>query len=232
MEFYQQLIELLKQNPKYLDADGNLIKQKIIDAAESIAPELIELLISKPNIKKEFFSQIKDVLVFNINHFVRFVKDKNFLNDSYTEFANRIGLSVNGELLKKRDEVCLVFPYKDCILEGGQTKEECGRKEIFFNKILAKDEINKLLSPKALVNFEKWDEDAVKNGTPKPVYDITENDNLLIKGNNLLALHCLKQKYAGKVKLIYIDPPYNTRNDSFKYNDNFNHSLLYGLTSQ
>ena len=224
MEFYQQLIELLKQNPKYLDADGNLIKQKIIDAAESIAPELIELLISKPNIKKEFFSQIKDVLVFNINHFVRFVKDKNFLNDSYTEFANRIGLSVNGELLKKRDEVCLVFPYKDCILEGGQTKEECGRNEIFFNKILAKDEINKLLSPKALVNFEKWDEDAVKNGTPKPVYDITENDNLLIKGNNLLALHCLKQKYAGKVKLIYIDPPYNTGNDSFKYNDNFNHS--------
>lgn len=48
--------------------------------------------------------------------------------------------------------------------------------------------------------------------------------NLLIKGNNLLALHSLKKKFANKVKLIYIDPPYNTGNDSFNYNDNFNHS--------
>ena len=48
--------------------------------------------------------------------------------------------------------------------------------------------------------------------------------NLLIKGNNLLALHSLSSKLAGKVKLIYIDPPYNTGNDGFKYNDSFNHS--------
>lgn len=224
MEFYQRLEILLKKNEKYLDADRNIIKQKVKDAAEKIDPELIELLIFEPEIKKEFFSQIKDVWIFNINHFVTFIDNKNFLNDSYTAFSNRIGLSVNGELLKKRDEVCLVFPYKDCILEGGQTKEESKRNEIFFNKILAKDEINKLLSPKALVNFEKWDEEAVKRGSPKTVNDITEEDNLLIKGNNLLALHCLKRKYAGKVKLIYIDPPYNTGNDSFKYNDNFNHS--------
>ncbi len=224
MEFYQRLEILLKKNEKYLDADRNIIKQKVKDAAEKIDPELIELLISEPEIKKEFFSQIKDVWIFNINHFVTFIDNKNFLNDSYTAFSNRIGLSVNGELLKKRDEVCLVFPYKDCILEGGQTKEESKRNEIFFNKILAKDEINKLLSPKALVNFEKWDEEAVKRGSPKTVNDITEEDNLLIKGNNLLALHCLKRKYAGKVKLIYIDPPYNTGNDSFKYNDNFKHS--------
>ncbi|MFY4689884.1 site-specific DNA-methyltransferase [Campylobacter jejuni] len=48
--------------------------------------------------------------------------------------------------------------------------------------------------------------------------------NLLLKGNNLLALHSLKKLYANKVKLIYIDPPYNTGNDSFNYNDKFNHS--------
>ncbi|ELP5667301.1 site-specific DNA-methyltransferase [Campylobacter upsaliensis] len=48
--------------------------------------------------------------------------------------------------------------------------------------------------------------------------------NLLIKGNNLLCLHSLKKKFANKIKLIYIDPPYNTGNDSFNYNDNFNHS--------
>src|SRR5690625_5316700 len=45
-----------------------------------------------------------------------------------------------------------------------------------------------------------------------------------MKGNNLLALHTLKEKYAGKVKIIYIDPPYNTGGDSFHYNDKFNHS--------
>jgi adenine-specific DNA-methyltransferase len=39
-----------------------------------------------------------------------------------------------------------------------------------------------------------------------------------------LALHSLKKEFAGKVKLIYIDPPYNTGNDGFKYNDSFNHS--------
>ena len=47
---------------------------------------------------------------------------------------------------------------------------------------------------------------------------------MIIKGNNLLALHSLKRKFAGKVQLIYIDPPYNTCNDSFKYNDKFSQS--------
>ena len=39
-----------------------------------------------------------------------------------------------------------------------------------------------------------------------------------------MALHSLKEQFAGKVKLIYIDPPYNTGNDGFVYNDRFNHS--------
>ena len=52
----------------------------------------------------------------------------------------------------------------------------------------------------------------------------TIRENLIIKGNNLIALHTLKQQFRGQVKLIYIDPPYNTGTDSFGYNDNFNHS--------
>lgn len=54
--------------------------------------------------------------------------------------------------------------------------------------------------------------------------ELNDTDNLIIKGNNLIALHSLKKRFAGKVKLIYIDPPYNTGNDSFGYNDSFNHS--------
>ena len=53
----------------------------------------------------------------------------------------------------------------------------------------------------------------------------TIRENLIIKGNNLIALHSLKEEFARKVKLIYIDPPYNTGNDFVMYNnDSFNRS--------
>lgn len=73
--------------------------------------------------------------------------------------------------------------------------------------------------PKVLTNFKRYD----ANGEHE-VDGISMDDNLIIKGNNLLALHSLKGKYAEKIKLIFIDPPYNTGNDSFGYNDSFNHS--------
>jgi len=134
-------------------------------------------------------------------------------------------LSIDEKFLKQRDEVALVWPYKDCVLEGGQDKEDTKRQEIFFNEVLAQDEIDRLLDPKVLSN---WTRHTV-NG-PEKVTDLKEDENgtikenLLIKGNNLLALHTLKQEFRNKVKLIYIDPPYNTGNDGFKYNDRFNHS--------
>ena len=119
----------------------------------------------------------------------------------------------------------LAWPYKDCILEGGQTKEDQKREEIFWNETLAPDEIDRLLAPKVFTNFKRID----KNGEHKldgfkRDEKGTIKDNLIIKGNNLLALASLKKEFAGKVKLIYIDPPYNTGNDGFKYNDSFNHS--------
>ena len=51
---------------------------------------------------------------------------------------------------------------------------------------------------------------------------ISLNDNLIIHGDNLLALKALLPTYAGKIKCIYIDPPYNTGNEGWKYNDNVN----------
>lgn len=72
--------------------------------------------------------------------------------------------------------------------------------------------------------FQLWDSDGVKEGSPKSVKSLTSHENLLIKGNNLFALHSLKERYTGKVKLIFIDPPYNTGSDGFGYNDRFNHS--------
>ncbi len=96
---------------------------------------------------------------------------------------------------------------------------------MFFNDILARDEIDILFSPKALQNFELVTSNLLfDNATIKSALQNTPN--LLIKGNNLLALHSLKKRkdIYGQVKLIYIDPPYNTGNDSFNYNDKFNHS--------
>ena len=152
-----------------------------------------------------------------------------------------------------RSEVVLNFPFKDCILEGGQRKEDgldtyfeyndkeqryeektSKRREIFYNEVLARDEIDSLFSPKAFCNAKRYEpgksslckklnRDAELN-KKRGLSEDTITDNLIIKGNNLLALHSLKEEFAGKVKLIYIDPPYNTGNDSFAYNDNFNHS--------
>ena len=113
----------------------------------------------------------------------------------------------------------MVFPHKDCILEGGQEKEDTKRDEIFYNTILAPDEIDRLREQKVLTNWKKFN----KQGKHK-VENVSKNDNLVIKGNNLLALYSLLPNYTNKIKLIYIDPPYNTGNDGFKYNDDFNHS--------
>ena len=128
-------------------------------------------------------------------------------------------MTTNREYLSESREVVLDWPYKDCVLEGGQTKEDQKRSEIFWNQTLAADEIDRLLEPKVLTNFKKYTKDG-----EQAVSTVSIDDNLIIKGNNLLALHSLKQQYGGKVKLIYIDPPYNTGNDSFGYNDSFNHS--------
>ncbi|WP_312357503.1 DNA methyltransferase [Empedobacter sp.] len=54
-------------------------------------------------------------------------------------------------------------------------------------------------------------------------------DNMLIHGDNLLALKALEQDYAGKVKCIYIDPPYNTGNAFEHYDDGIEHSLWLNL---
>ncbi|AKK73624.1 hypothetical protein OK18_14360 [Chryseobacterium gallinarum] len=225
MKLYQTLERQIKKEPNYVSDNGEIKKWVVLNKAQNFDEELIGLLLDDPDLKEKFFVKVKNVRVFKQNLFIRFLEQKNYLNDSYTQFKNKVGLTIDGKHLKQRNEVSLVWPFKDCILEGGQSREEDKREEIFFNETLAQDEITELLDPKVLTNAKRFDRDGEhsfdgfnrdENGT------IT--DNLIIKGNNLLALHSLKKEFAGKVKLIYIDPPYNTGGDSFNYNDNFNHS--------
>ena len=162
------------------------------------------------DIKAKFFDEIEGHYIFNTNTFIDYISDKNFLANSYTRFRNKIGLNIEDKFLPERGEVSLVWPYKDCVLEGGQTKEEEKRKEIFFNEILSQDEIDRLFDPKVLTRWKRHTVDGEGEVTEiKRDENGIIRENLLIKGNNLLALHTLKQQFRGKVKLIYIDPPYN-----------------------
>ena len=234
MKLYQILEQQLKKEINFVSDNGELKKWVVLNKAQNFDEELIGLLLDNADLKEKFFVNVKDTLVFKQNLFLQFLEQKNYLNDSYTQYKNKVGLTIDGKFLKQRNEVALVWPFKDCILEGGQSREEQKREEIFFNEILAQDEITQLLEPKVLTNaklydangekaFEHFNRDAELN-KQRGLPENTITDNLIIKGNNLLALHTLKKEFAGKIKLIYIDPPYNTGNDGFKYNDSFNHS--------
>ena len=154
-----------------------------------------------------------------------------FNKGSYTEYSNKIGLYSNSQesFISQSPDVVLNFPYKDCILEGGMTKEDAKRDERFLNVKLDKRDIDTLFDPKVLTNFKYIDGNGERELSANDDIEFFDKNgelkqNLLVKGNNLVALHTLREKLAGKVKLIYIDPPYNTGSDGFKYNDSFNHS--------
>jgi adenine-specific DNA-methyltransferase len=214
-------LEALLQQDDRLVVDGQLLKNKVIELALKLDAPLLKLLLSSPAISKHFFEEVDGIKVFDKIKFQQFVNNKNFLPDSYTSFKNKIGLTADHTYLTDNKEVVLAWPYKDCVLEGGQTKEEAKRNEIFYNETLAPDQIDYLLSPKTLGKFKRYD----KNGE-HPAESISKTDNLLIKGNNLLSLHTLHEVFAGAVDLIYIDPPYNpdSPNNTFCYNNNFNRS--------
>ena len=201
---------------------------------ESVSPFYLlqERKVSSVNFKiknglREFFKEL--ISVCDINGEVEF--DNNIDNEfNINSFKSFPALSLINSICYERD---LAYDFN-----SGEvmtiSKRTSIREEIFFNETLAQDEITQLLAPKVLTNAKVFDKDGEhgfssfhrdaefnrKRGLPKD----TITDNLIVKGNNLLALHSIKKEFVGKVKLIYIDPPYNTGNDGFKYNDNFNHS--------
>jgi len=216
---YENLAKILGKDRRVF-SEGKILKNKVSELVFKLDKDLLDSLLKNKQMKEHFFIKAKNaILVFDQDKFIKFINNKEFLPDSFTTFKNRVGLTENDEYLKDSGKVVLSWGYKDCVLEGGQDKEDIKRDEIFYNEILAPDEIDRLFEPKVLTNAKKID----KSGEHK-IDKITEQDNLVIKGNNLLVLHSLKKKYAGKIKLIYIDPPYNTENSGFNYNDSFNHS--------
>lgn len=220
MKFLDELKKVLSSDERFIGENNQIIKTKVSDAARANDEILLKDLINNDLLKESFFTKVDDIYVFDKNKFVWVLESKEFLPDSFTMYKNKIGLvDSNNNLISQKQEVSLVWPYKDCVLEGGQTKEDQKREEIFYNEILAPDEINRLLAPKVLGNAKRYG----VNGVEEDV-EFDKNDNLIIKGNNLLGLTSLLEKYENQIQLIYIDPPFNTGKDSFEYNDRFNHS--------
>ncbi|GAA7217976.1 site-specific DNA-methyltransferase [Helicobacter pylori] len=167
--------------------------------------------------KNAFFKTIANTLVFNEKALLECLETKE-LEKSFTRFKNKIGLYSQGRPIKSSELVVLNFPFKDNVLLGNAKDNSAKSNELFYHEVLHKKEIDTLLCPKVLCHFEMHGEGDLESALKD------KNTNYLIKGNNLIALHSLKKKFAKQVKCIYIDPPYNTGNDSFNYNDNFNHS--------
>ena len=235
--FFETVLEVLKTDKRFVAENGTFLRNAVYEAAMRMDKQLIHLLLANEETEKRFFVDVDGVKVFDKIGFAWVINNRQFLPDSYTRFKNKIGLAdENGDMLSATGKVELVFPYKDCILEGGQTKEEQKRSEFFYNEMLAPDEIDRLMYPKVLCKAKRYEAQGQQNLNGELLKDsievqirdkdisLRESDNLIIKGNNLLALTSLAKTFTNAIKLIFIDIPYNTGNDSFQYNDSFNHS--------
>ncbi|MGL2494669.1 DNA methyltransferase [Helicobacter pylori] len=199
---------------------NHFTKERLVTLILQNDEKLLTFMLEHENAndyKNAFFKTIANTLVFNEKALLECLEIKE-LEKSFTRFKNKIGLYSQGGLIKSSELVVLNFPFKDNVLLGNAKDNSTKSKECFYHEILHKKEIDTLLNKKALCHFEMHGEGDLESALKD------KNTNYLIKGNNLIALHSLKKKFAKKVKCIYIDPPYNTGNDSFNYNDNFNHS--------
>ena len=219
---FTTLAAVLKKDSRFASKEGELLRNAVVEASNHMDAGLLHLLLSNEATKKAFFKMVDSIPVFDKVKFAWVVNNKQFLPDSYTRFKNKIGLADENEnMILSTGRVELVFPYKDCVLEGGQTKTEAdAHQEIFYNQTLAQSSVDRLLAPKVFTTANLHN----INGKRK-IMEITDTDNFIIKGNNLLVLSSLLYRYRNKVKCIYIDPPYyfstDKKEDTFAYNTKF-----------
>lgn len=110
----------------------------------------------------------------------------------------------NGEVVRAIDKDILMQEISCKVVEGNEERYQFTWPDKKKSVLLANAPINKTLRP--------CREESV---------DFDNTENLYIEGDNLEVLKLLQETYLGKIKLIYIDPPYNTGNDSFVYDDSF-----------
>lgn len=176
-------------------------------------------------IKKYYFKKIDEYMIFEINKLIEIFEMNDYWMDLFIKYIKRIGLIFNGKFLDELFDIVFDFLYKDIVLKVGMIKEDIEKDdlkfdEFFYNEVIVFEEIDIMLDKKILINVKRYDVEGEYE-----IINFDDKDNLIIKGNNLLVLYILKDKYVGKVKLIYIDLLYNIGNDLFMYNDRFNYLI-------
>nr|WP_172503063.1 site-specific DNA-methyltransferase [Enterococcus faecalis] len=179
-----------------------LNRSKLSDDLRRYDEALLSKLFEVEYIKQHFLIEVAGQKLFQIEQLEEAILYNDYWGTSYTKYENRIGLTTNGKFLQDSQDVVLDFPFKDSVLTASMTKDdENGYDDALLNEGIEKDEIDQLFDHKAFQKVKRYDPNGENVNT---AFDI-DNDNLIIKGNNLLALHSLLDNYAGKVKLIYID---------------------------
>lgn len=213
---------LVSFGDKYFIGD-ELNRSQISNDLRAYNEDLLSKLFEIDFIKKNYLKNVAGQYLFQIDQLEEAILYDDYWDTSYTKYENRVGLTSNGKFIKDNQDVVLDFPFKDCVLTASMTKEDSknGYDDAFLNEVIEKDEIDRLFDKKILINSKKYDRNGEKDINSFNI----EKDNLIIKGNNLVALHTLSNLYVRKVKLIYLDPPYffnNKQEDKvFPYNSNF-----------
>lgn len=125
MKFLDTLKKVLSADKRFLGENQQIIKTKVSEAARSNDKKLLKGLLKNDLLKESLFTKVDDVYVFDKNKFVWVLESKEFLPDSYTVYKNKVGLvGADYNLISQKHDISLVWPYKDCVLEGGQTKDD------------------------------------------------------------------------------------------------------------
>lgn len=134
---FAELENLLRMESTYCTEDGKLLKNAIVEAALALRPELIAKLLTNEGLKRNFFTEVEGVLVFDKVKFQKFVMNKRFLPDSYTSFKNKIGLTTeDGDFLSESREVVLSCHTKIAYSKEGRQKRMQNATKFFIMKYL------------------------------------------------------------------------------------------------
>ncbi|TPR39130.1 site-specific DNA-methyltransferase [Apilactobacillus micheneri] len=212
---------LNKFKDRYVNDNGALKRSKLIEDLDNFDKNLMTELFNDDLIHKNYVERIDNIEVFKLNKFLEILQYKEFWEDSYTKYSNKIGLTVGNKFIDDSSDVVLDFPFKDTVFKGNMKDEkEDDSDEPFLNETIAKEEIDELFEPKIFKNVKRFNTSGEKREN-----HFIDGDNLIVKGNNLISLYSIKERYAGKIKLIYLDPPYyfdeTKPSDAFTYNSNF-----------
>ncbi|MDT0668728.1 site-specific DNA-methyltransferase [Mammaliicoccus sciuri] len=225
---FDELKKTLSSFDKKYFVGEELNRSKITEDIRNYDEALLKKLFETEFIKQYFIKEVAGISLLQIEQLEEVILYNNYWDTSYTKYENRVGLTSKSKYIQDSQNVVLDFPFKDGILTASMTKEdnEEGYDDAFLNEIIEKDEVDRLFDKKILRNVKRYGDISSVEEKNNTISFSKEQDNLVIKGNNLLALHSIKENYIDSLDCIYIDPPYNvpSSNNSFTYNNKFNHS--------